>query len=1018
MKFICVILLVFQLSYLKAQPIREIEFRPFGIELGFTGQYPYCVYKDNRGLLWIAAENGLYRYDGKNFKVYNKLVSNTNPFHTGFNYQICEDPDGNLWITNQNGISFFNIKSESFFNYTSPELNYLSNEKIHFLTMELDSYGTPWICTAIGLYYIDKKNKQILKSDSFSKKEIKNARFLKVSKDGLVVITNFKSLFINTATKVVASKDNLIIGEPYSVNQDICGNFQISTDRGLYHTKFNGLTFGKMNSNVFLKNLNSWFPDNNQSYFVSWDMNRAKIALIESGDTSLYYPEYKTDENDSLFQRSMFRNLYVDKHQILWLVTLMGIYYSDGHPAICKNYLMKDRDTLFRHIQGILKDNSHYWLSHDATNSFYEVDENFHVLRKISTKTGVNPLTTANPRKFYKDTDGSLWISTTNGLFHWNKNILSRYLPEPENPLGSINFNSLRDILPYGKDKLWIITARGLVLFDKNNKRFKKYKQNEQDQHSLFESRINALNVDHKGTLWIGSISGLMYYDSLTDHFNRIKLVDSQDLKNTANLNDIKSISKGSHSDLWLTSGRGLVCYNMDTRSYKMYNSIEDYTVNLAMKLAFDELGNLWFNNLDGLCAYDTSQRKIRIFTKVNGLPLKIVENVIYANNGSVIVTDVNHVSVLNVKEALSSNDEFKTNIYQVKSGDSLVLWNENENGIKSIHTSYKLRDFKIYFLNDGYFRFNNIRYFYKLEGSQLSWQPLSENFVELFNLRSGHYLISVASGVSKDKIVNWDQISIVIDPIWYSSNWFQLFLLVFISVGIMMIYRLRLKTLQRNAQYKHQMAETKLEAMRAQMNPHFIFNCLNSIDNFILKNDPLKASEYLGKFSKLIRAILNNSKQSLVPLSQELETLKIYLQLEQLRMNNAFSFEIDVDQLLINHDPDIPPMLMQPYVENAIIHGLRNKEKGKGWIKIKLEQIGFDKVLYKVEDNGVGRRQAGLLKSKNEKTHKSFGTEITQNRLDLYNQKYAMNSSVTITDLYDERGKPTGTRVEVIIPL
>ena len=119
MKTILLLLFTFQLPLLQCQDNSEFEFKSLGIEMGFTGQYPYCIYKDSKGLLWITAENGLFRYDGNKFKIYKKLLKNTNPYHTLFNYQICEDKEGSLWITTQNGISYFNPESETFEEYKS-----------------------------------------------------------------------------------------------------------------------------------------------------------------------------------------------------------------------------------------------------------------------------------------------------------------------------------------------------------------------------------------------------------------------------------------------------------------------------------------------------------------------------------------------------------------------------------------------------------------------------------------------------------------------------------------------------------------------------------------------------------------------------------------------------------------------------------------------------------------------------------------------------------------------------------
>ncbi len=207
----------------------------------------------------------------------------------------------------------------------------------------------------------------------------------------------------------------------------------------------------------------------------------------------------------------------------------------------------------------------------------------------------------------------------------------------------------------------------------------------------------------------------------------------------------------------------------------------------------------------------------------------------------------------------------------------------------------------------------------------------------------------------------------------------------------------------------QHQLSELKLEALQAQMNPHFIFNALNSINRYIIRSDRQTASEYLIKFSKLMRLVLENSRVSTVTLEDELEALKLYIELEALRFENKFEAEIHVDPSIDVIKTRIPPMLLQPIVENSIWHGLQNKtEKGHLSIAILKNEIGALQIV--IEDNGIGRDKSAMLKSLAEQQHKSFGTKITHERMELYNGN---NFGLKITDLNNEQHQPAGTRVE-----
>ena len=210
--------------------------------------------------------------------------------------------------------------------------------------------------------------------------------------------------------------------------------------------------------------------------------------------------------------------------------------------------------------------------------------------------------------------------------------------------------------------------------------------------------------------------------------------------------------------------------------------------------------------------------------------------------------------------------------------------------------------------------------------------------------------------------------------------------------------------------------ADLRLMALRAQMNPHFIFNCLNAIDNYILKNDVQNASMYLNKFARLIRTILSESDKSYVTLKSELELLKNYIELENLRFEDKFEFRLSADAAIDLEDTEVPPMLLQPFVENALVHGLIHK-KGDKLLSLKIVPIE-GALLCIIEDNGIGRAEAKRIKESKSQTHESKGMRVTEGRLELLQQQVKEKGTVTIYDLKDENGNAAGTRVEITIPV
>ncbi len=204
------------------------------------------------------------------------------------------------------------------------------------------------------------------------------------------------------------------------------------------------------------------------------------------------------------------------------------------------------------------------------------------------------------------------------------------------------------------------------------------------------------------------------------------------------------------------------------------------------------------------------------------------------------------------------------------------------------------------------------------------------------------------------------------------------------------------------------------LRSLRSQMNPHFIFNSLNSVNSFIAQNDERKANKYLSDFSSLMRSVLENSKHDFVPVSSEIEILKLYLKLEHFRFQDKFDYKIDIDDSINQSDVEIPPMLIQPYIENAVWHGLRYKEE-KGLLELNISKEQ-DSICAVISDNGIGRKKSQEMKTRHQKSSSSTGLKNTENRLKIINEIYKTQFTITIDDLDKENG--TGTVVSIRIPI
>jgi sensor histidine kinase YesM len=257
-----------------------------------------------------------------------------------------------------------------------------------------------------------------------------------------------------------------------------------------------------------------------------------------------------------------------------------------------------------------------------------------------------------------------------------------------------------------------------------------------------------------------------------------------------------------------------------------------------------------------------------------------------------------------------------------------------------------------------------------------------------------------------------WQNLSWTIEKPFWQTNVFIAACLLIISILVYFFTQRRITAIREKAALQQKMAETEMAALQAQMNPHFIFNSINCIDAMVQEGDKYNATTYLNKFAKLLRNVLEGSRNTTVSLTSDMETLRLYIELECMRMDENFEWEIELPDEVAAADIRVPSLIIQPYVENAILHGLRHLTGKKGILKVKVGLNG-DVLSYQITDNGVGREFAKTIQKTQ---HTSFGLDITRERIEHFN--LGNRGSVTITDLKNEKGEPGGTEVKVLLPL
>ena len=343
--------------------------------------------------------------------------------------------------------------------------------------------------------------------------------------------------------------------------------------------------------------------------------------------------------------------------------------------------------------------------------------------------------------------------------------------------------------------------------------------------------------------------------------------------------------------------------------------------------------------------------------------------------------------------------DQFKEAIYYAQEA---LKYSKKYHSSQQIFWSYYLSTHTYRALGD---------YQKALEYSLLSLDQKDSMFYENFESRIELY----KAQYEKDRLLQ-KQASEAQDI----SRLFLIIAFFLVAFVIILLYRNSLLTQKKEkqeAEYQQRIAQTEIAALRAQMNPHFIFNCLNSIQYYAAHNNSDTASSYLSKFAKLIRLVLENSRSEKVTLSNELETLQLYIEMEAMRFQQKFSYKINVAPSVDTDTIQIPPLLIQPFVENAIWHGLMHKEEG-GTVIIDVQHPSDHLLTVTVTDDGVGRAKAAEFRSKSATKHKSFGLKVTAERIELINQIYHTNTNIQIEDLMDTHGNALGTKIVVQIPI
>ncbi|MDX2283570.1 MAG: histidine kinase [Bacteroidia bacterium] len=570
--------------------------------------------------------------------------------------------------------------------------------------------------------------------------------------------------------------------------------------------------------------------------------------------------------------------------------------------------------------------------------------------------------------------DGDIWFPNRwGGLFRFDAAKEQLQGIDPFQVPDSIQLVSVRTVLPASAGRLWLATDAGLALYDPRTRACMIYTEIEHDTASLPGRAAMDIRFDPAGRLWICAARGLCWLDTARMQIHRIP-----------------------------------------------------ETAYAFSRMMLDRRGTIWAVATEGLLRCQPTTGRVRLYTEQDGLRMQQFERLALSPGGSVMLGN-KHIwdpagFVDNTRRPEVVFTDFKVFDKPYPLPRQIAFMDE----IVLRHTD---NFFTLTFSAMSFTQPELNRYRWQLEGIDPAWvEGGNRHSVSYTNLPPGSYTFRVMAANNDGY---WSErprtLRIRILPAWWQTWQFKALMLLAAGLAAFWLYRSQIARIraraatekkeaelaQEKSELLLRLAEAETSMLRAQMNPHFLFNVLVSIDRFLLENAPQSASEYLNKFSRLIRLVLEHSGQDRVALGSELEALRLYLELETLRFKEKIRWVLDIDPEIDLEFTLVPPMLLQPFVENAIWHGLLHKETG-GTVRIVLRLLpGSELLRVQIEDDGIGRAQAEALKSRSASRRKSFGTQLTQERLAILAKMYSTEQSrIEIEDLVDESAAGCGTRV------
>lgn len=976
---------------------QEFNFKNYTTKDGLPSPYILRTYQDKLGYLWVSTANGLSRFDGKTFTNYGLPEGLPHPFADA----ICMDSRQRLWVGTRRGI--VEMKGDRFISY--PQSDSLQ-PKFIFNFVEIVQ-GKIWALTDMGVYqFEDNRWNKVRLYPGYENHPCRGitqtARGLYINYGRLLVFRSNDGKF-----QVIGPyHDNAYF---YNVIQESKGKVLISTVRGLLGIRNNQLV-PELDSTAGLKDIYVFFYDSKGRTWICDELHGLRI--VYSGSRQFEFPlRGRQPELVSSVMEDDVGNIWISgNHGLIKLSENLYKTYKTSQPGL---------ESSSKIIRNIFQCSGGPLFINDGTTTLKSfVNEKFleYPLQYKSRDSLPNHELIID--NYALDDKGRAWFSIRGFSLAMMKGRrlyemaprLSKLLDEEFD----ICFDPFRKkILVVGKNSPFPVyfNDTGFVPLPVN---------------CMLQPQGHTMHVHGcpNGMILMATDRGEVYS---VDRDNRCKL----QLKEFGSKGIIRNFYDDRSGDVWIIyGGRALRRYSWkgDSLVYK-----EELTKNKVLnsnnveELCFDKMGLLWVVTSSSIFVIrEVSPQGQHRYYKIIAYFSKndlldgdsFSEKITLDSQGDIWIAFEKQL-IRFFPQKILNNKALPpvTKIEDIKLNLQATDWRsyaDSLDGIFQVPVGLQLPHDKntlgIYFKAVQVSGTEGVQYSYQLEGFKNSWStPGPDDFISFVNLPHGNYNFRVKSKLPGS---DWGKEAVFtfrISPAFWETWWFRTLVVLTGSFLIILAFRYRINQISTAVELKNKLHELELKALKSQMNPHFIFNALNSIQALILDKRSREAGDYISKFARLLRQVLENSDTNIIPLEKELYSIRLYIIIEKLRLNFDVQFDLDIDPAIIPEREMLPSLILQPFVENSLWHGLSKKQGEKKLsIRIRVEQDWF---LIEISDNGIGRARASENYGLFPEGHLSKALSICRQRLLSFNQPNKTDP-IRYIDHFDDKGEPSGTTV------